>query len=192
MDAVLLLVSFAVILAGALLFTNAVEWLGHRLGARRGRRRQPPGRGRHGDAGDADPDRRPDRRRRGRRRRRDRRDRRRPLPARDAGDGPGRPLRLPLPRAPRARGSSSTPTRRPSSATCSSSSSSSRSRWRSPGGRRPRLRIPLGIARPARLPALRPAHAARRRRGPGRGVARPADLRAPRGAANRTPACASA
>jgi cation:H+ antiporter len=29
--AVLLLVSFAVILAGALLFTNAVEWLGHRL-----------------------------------------------------------------------------------------------------------------------------------------------------------------
>jgi cation:H+ antiporter len=30
--AVLLLVSFAVILAGALLFTNAVEWLGHRLG----------------------------------------------------------------------------------------------------------------------------------------------------------------
>jgi cation:H+ antiporter len=32
MDVVLLLVSFAVILAGALLFTNAVEWLGHRLG----------------------------------------------------------------------------------------------------------------------------------------------------------------
>jgi cation:H+ antiporter len=30
-EAVLLLVSFAVILAGALLFTNAVEWLGHRL-----------------------------------------------------------------------------------------------------------------------------------------------------------------
>jgi cation:H+ antiporter len=30
-DAVLLLASFAVILAGALLFTNAVEWLGHRL-----------------------------------------------------------------------------------------------------------------------------------------------------------------
>jgi cation:H+ antiporter len=30
-DVVLLLVSFAVILAGALLFTNAVEWLGHRL-----------------------------------------------------------------------------------------------------------------------------------------------------------------
>jgi cation:H+ antiporter len=30
-DAFLLLVSFAVILAGALLFTNAVEWLGHRL-----------------------------------------------------------------------------------------------------------------------------------------------------------------
>jgi cation:H+ antiporter len=30
-NAVLLLVSFAVILAGALLFTNAVEWLGHRL-----------------------------------------------------------------------------------------------------------------------------------------------------------------
>jgi cation:H+ antiporter len=32
MDVVLLLISFAVILAGALLFTNAVEWLGHRLG----------------------------------------------------------------------------------------------------------------------------------------------------------------
>ena len=31
MDAFLLVVSFAVILAGALLFTNAVEWLGHRL-----------------------------------------------------------------------------------------------------------------------------------------------------------------
>lgn len=31
MNAVLLLLSFAVILAGALLFTNAVEWLGHRL-----------------------------------------------------------------------------------------------------------------------------------------------------------------
>jgi cation:H+ antiporter len=30
-DVVLLLVSFAVILVGALLFTNAVEWLGHRL-----------------------------------------------------------------------------------------------------------------------------------------------------------------
>ena len=30
-EAVLLLVSFAVILAGALLFTNAVEWIGHRL-----------------------------------------------------------------------------------------------------------------------------------------------------------------
>src|SRR5262245_14141169 len=32
MNVVLLVVSFAVILAGALLFTNAVEWLGHRLG----------------------------------------------------------------------------------------------------------------------------------------------------------------
>jgi cation:H+ antiporter len=32
MDVGLLLTSFAVILAGALLFTNAVEWLGHRLG----------------------------------------------------------------------------------------------------------------------------------------------------------------
>jgi cation:H+ antiporter len=31
MDAVLLLFSFAVILAGALLFTNAVEWIGHKL-----------------------------------------------------------------------------------------------------------------------------------------------------------------
>src|SRR6201985_2752009 len=32
MDELLLIVAFAVILAGALLFTNAVEWLGHRLG----------------------------------------------------------------------------------------------------------------------------------------------------------------
>jgi cation:H+ antiporter len=31
MDVVLLLVSFAIVLAGALLFTNAVEWIGHRL-----------------------------------------------------------------------------------------------------------------------------------------------------------------
>jgi cation:H+ antiporter len=31
MDVVLLAVSFAVVLAGALLFTNAVEWIGHRL-----------------------------------------------------------------------------------------------------------------------------------------------------------------
>lgn len=31
MDALLLVLSFAVILAGALLFTNAVEWIGHRL-----------------------------------------------------------------------------------------------------------------------------------------------------------------
>src|SRR5215218_630954 len=32
MDVVWLLASFAVILAGALVFTNAVEWAGHRLG----------------------------------------------------------------------------------------------------------------------------------------------------------------
>src|ERR671925_1620934 len=32
MDYVLLLASFAVILAGALLFTNAIEWIGHKLG----------------------------------------------------------------------------------------------------------------------------------------------------------------
>ncbi len=32
MDVILLLASFAVILAGALLFTNAIEWAGHRLG----------------------------------------------------------------------------------------------------------------------------------------------------------------
>jgi cation:H+ antiporter len=31
MDVVLLVISFAVVLAGALLFTNAVEWIGHRL-----------------------------------------------------------------------------------------------------------------------------------------------------------------
>src|SRR3954453_7020411 len=32
MSYVLLIVSFAVVLAGALLFTNAIEWIGHRLG----------------------------------------------------------------------------------------------------------------------------------------------------------------
>jgi len=32
MEAVLLVASFAVILAGALLFTNSIEWIGHRLG----------------------------------------------------------------------------------------------------------------------------------------------------------------
>jgi cation:H+ antiporter len=32
MEALLLFVSFAIILAGALLFTNAIEWIGHRLG----------------------------------------------------------------------------------------------------------------------------------------------------------------
>src|ERR671916_2894068 len=32
MDVVLLAASFAIILAGALFFTNAVEWAGHRLG----------------------------------------------------------------------------------------------------------------------------------------------------------------
>jgi cation:H+ antiporter len=35
-EALLLFASFAVILAGALLFTNAVEWLGHRLGVGEG------------------------------------------------------------------------------------------------------------------------------------------------------------
>ena len=32
MDELLLVVAFAIVLGGALLFTNAVEWLGHRLG----------------------------------------------------------------------------------------------------------------------------------------------------------------
>src|SRR5689334_21597110 len=31
MEVVLLLVSFAVVLTGALLFTNAIEWIGHKL-----------------------------------------------------------------------------------------------------------------------------------------------------------------
>src|SRR4029079_5582186 len=31
MEALLLLVSFAIVLTGALIFTNAVEWIGHRL-----------------------------------------------------------------------------------------------------------------------------------------------------------------
>ena len=66
----LLLLSFAVILVGALVFTNAVEWAGHRLELGRGRGGQPAGRGRHGDAGDPDPDRRDHRRRGGRRGRR--------------------------------------------------------------------------------------------------------------------------
>ena len=100
MDAVLLLTSFAVILCGALLFTNAVEWIGHRLGL---------GEGAVGSVlaavGTAMPEtliaivalldategvgtgc--------------DRGDRRCAFPARHAGDGSGRPLRLPLPRSP--------------------------------------------------------------------------------------------
>jgi cation:H+ antiporter len=32
MEVLLLIISFAIILAGALLFTNAIEWIGHRLG----------------------------------------------------------------------------------------------------------------------------------------------------------------
>ena len=36
MELVLLIVSFAVILAGALLFTNAIEWVGHKLGLAEG------------------------------------------------------------------------------------------------------------------------------------------------------------
>ena len=36
MDLILLVVSFAVILAGALFFTNAIEWTGHRLGVGEG------------------------------------------------------------------------------------------------------------------------------------------------------------
>ncbi|MGB7684604.1 MAG: sodium:calcium antiporter [Solirubrobacterales bacterium] len=36
MDALLLAVSFAIVLSGALLFTNAVEWVGHRLGVGEG------------------------------------------------------------------------------------------------------------------------------------------------------------
>src|ERR1700753_4350204 len=36
MDELLLIVAFAVVLAGALLFTNAVEWLGHSLGVGEG------------------------------------------------------------------------------------------------------------------------------------------------------------
>ncbi len=36
MEAFLLLLSFAVVLAGALLFTNAIEWIGHRLGVGEG------------------------------------------------------------------------------------------------------------------------------------------------------------
>ncbi len=36
MELVLLIVSFAVILAGALLFTNAIEWVGHKLGVAEG------------------------------------------------------------------------------------------------------------------------------------------------------------
>ena len=59
--ALLLLASFAVILAGALLFTNAVEWAGRRLDLGRGGGREPAGGRRHGDAGDPDPDRRRDR-----------------------------------------------------------------------------------------------------------------------------------
>ena len=57
-ELILLLASFAVILAGALMFTNAVEWARPPAQPGRGGDRQHPRRRRHRDAGDADPDRR--------------------------------------------------------------------------------------------------------------------------------------
>ena len=72
--------------------------------ARRGRDRQRARRGRHGDARDADPDRRDHRRRRGLRGRRGRGDHRRAVPARDDRDGAGRNRCPDLPGPPRAGG----------------------------------------------------------------------------------------
>ena len=105
MEVVLLVVSFAVILAGALLFTNAIEWIGHRLGLGEGAVGSLLAAvgtalpetliaivalvGAHQERG-----------------RRDRGDRRRAVPARDAGDGAGRADRLRLPPPARRRGSS--------------------------------------------------------------------------------------
>ena len=63
MDVVLLLASFAVILAGALAVHQRGRVGRAPAGARRGRGRQPARGGRHGDARDADPDRRDHRRR---------------------------------------------------------------------------------------------------------------------------------
>ena len=186
MSVVLLALSFAVILAGALLFTNAVEWIGHRLKV---------GEGAVGSilaaVGTAMPE---------------------TLIAivallgsadggsedvaigaivgapfllGDAGDGAGRPLRLPLPRQTRPGAAA----RRP------------------PADARARpdlLPRPLRARRAARLGRRRrrsgsrsasssssptsstsALHPARRRRGAERGVAQPADLRAPRRAPRR-------
>ena len=102
MDVVLLLSSFAVILAGALAVHQRDRVGRPPARARRGRDRQRARRGRHGDARDADPDRRDHRRRRGLRGRRDRGDHRRAVPARDDRDGARRNLGARLPGPPRA------------------------------------------------------------------------------------------
>ena len=49
-DVVVLAVAFVVILAGAELFTNGIEWFGRKLHARPGRGRLGPGGGRYGAA----------------------------------------------------------------------------------------------------------------------------------------------
>ena len=174
------------VLAGALLFTNAVEWIGHRLEL---------GEGAVGSLLAAVGTAMPETliaivallgAERGLRRRRDRGDRRRPLPARDPGDGPGRPLRLRstasgAPQGRRARSPRADPGARPDLL---------------PRLLRARRAARLGPAggaadrRRRRLPRSPTSfyvrlHPARRRRGAGRGDAQPADLRPPRRAARR-------
>ena len=50
MELLILLVSFVVILAGAELFTNGIEWFGRKLGLAEGAVGSRAGRGRHGAA----------------------------------------------------------------------------------------------------------------------------------------------
>ena len=124
-------------------------------------------------------------RRCGLRRRRDRGDRRRAVPAGDAGDGPGRPLRLPLPRQARPGAAARRRTGRRWSATSlfflAFFALAGLLAWGPPAP----VRIPVGDRLPRRLRLLHPPHPARRRRGAGGGDARPADLRAPRRAPRR-------
>ena len=166
MDAVLLIASFAVILAGALLFTNAVEWVGHRAGL---------GEGAVGSllaaVGTAMPETMIS-----------------IVALLDAAKGAdevaigaivGAPFLLAtlamglvglfawLYRRRRAAGSrASGPPRRPSSATSSSSWPSSRSPWRSPGGRRRRFasRSASPVSRPTRSTCAAPCAAQARHR----------------------------
>ena len=125
----------------------------------------------------------------GRRRRGDRGDRRRAVPAGDAGDGPGRPLRLPLPRPPRA--GPELDAHRPTLERdllffLAFFALSLALAWGAPAA----LRIPIGVVVFLAYPVYIRRTLLRRRRGPVARIARPADLRAPRRSTGPTPGIA--